>query len=222
MAPESPDEVKRMAAELAAETRAAPRHNTPTERAICHKYAHRLKGASPEFVLDLARELLEGYDMRWQAYELLAGHRAALKKVGAAELEILGHGINSWWAVDSFARTLSGPAWRKGQVSDDLILSWAHTDDLWWRRAALVSTVAWNVRSRGGRGDIPRTLMVCRLLVSDHEDMVVKALSWALRELVVHDPAVVEGFLQEYDHVLARRVVREVRNKLRTGLKNPK
>ena len=60
------------------------------------------------------------------------------------------------------------------------------------------------------------------LLVDDHKDMIVKALSWALRELVVHDPQAVEGFLEEHEEVLAARVKREVRNKLMTGLKNPK
>ena len=52
--------------------------------------------------------------------------------------------------------------------------------------------------------------------------MVVKALSWALRALVVHDPDAVRGFLVEHDDVLAARVKREVNNKLETGLKNPR
>jgi 3-methyladenine DNA glycosylase AlkD len=82
--------------------------------------------------------------------------------------------------------------------------------------------VALNVRSQGGMGDTPRTLAVCRMLVEDHDDMVVKALSWALRELVVHDPQAVRSFMSQYEGVLARRVQREVGNKLSTGLKNPK
>jgi 3-methyladenine DNA glycosylase AlkD len=52
--------------------------------------------------------------------------------------------------------------------------------------------------------------------------MVVKAMSWVLRELAVHNPQAVRQFLTEYDEVLAARVKREVRNKLRTGLKNPR
>ena len=60
------------------------------------------------------------------------------------------------------------------------------------------------------------------MLVDDHEDMVVKAMSWALRELVVHDPDAVRAFLQEHENILAARVKREVRNKLTTGLKNPR
>jgi 3-methyladenine DNA glycosylase AlkD len=77
------------------------------------------------------------------------------------------------------------------------------------------------MRSQGGRGDVDRTLAVCRLLVDDQDDMVVKAMSWALRQLVVHDPDAVNQFLDAHEEVLAARVKREVRNKLTTGLKNP-
>jgi 3-methyladenine DNA glycosylase AlkD len=52
--------------------------------------------------------------------------------------------------------------------------------------------------------------------------MVVKAMSWALRELVPHDPQAVSAFLAENNQVLAARVKREVNNKMQTGLKNPK
>jgi hypothetical protein len=91
----------------------------------------------------------------------------------------------------------------------------------WWRRAALVSTVALNLRSQGGRGDVHRTLAICRLLAYDHEDMVAKAMSWALRELVVHDSEAVADFLAQHKAELAPRIKREVSNKLTTGLKNP-
>ncbi len=173
-------------------------------------------------MLDFARVLLFSHAHRWQAYEIIAAHAGAFLTLRAETLEELGQGINSWWSVDSFARTLSGPAWRDGLVSDELIIRWAHSPDLWWRRAALVSTVAFNVRSQGGKGDVPRTLAICQVLVADHEDMVVKALSWALRELVYFDPNAVERFVQEHEHVLAGRVKREVGSKLRTGLKNPR
>jgi len=139
-----------------------------------------------------------------------------------AELEAFGQGMAGWGAVDAFGRSLSGPVWREHQVPDALIHKWARSADRWWRRAALVSTVPLNVKARGGRGDVSRTLAVCRLLVDDRDDMVVKAMSWALRELVVHDPDAVRAFLAEYEDRLAARAKREVRNKLQTGLKNPR
>jgi 3-methyladenine DNA glycosylase AlkD len=207
---------------FSAEQAALNTHNTDSERAIRLKYSNLVHQAPAEYVLSFARQLLFSHGQRWQAYEIIAEHKGAFQSLGGRELEELGQGMNSWWSVDAFARTLSGPAWQDGLVPDELVVKWAGSPDLWWRRAALVSTVAFNIRSQGGRGDTPRTLAICRLLAADHEDMVVKALSWALRQLVYFDPQAVEGFIQEYEHVLAGRVKREVGNKLRTGLKNPK
>jgi 3-methyladenine DNA glycosylase AlkD len=211
---------KAVASALSGKLRALPVRNTPNERAVLRGYSRMLKAAKPEFILDVARSLLKEH--RWLAYELMAGHGAALRSVGEAEVEEFGQGINGWAAVDSFARILAGPAWLRGQVSDTLIGRWAHSPDRWWRRAALVSTVALNMPSRGGKGDAKRTLAVCRLLVNDHDDMVVKALSWALRGLVIHDAKAVRGFLREHEDALAGRVKREVGHKLATGLKNPR
>jgi 3-methyladenine DNA glycosylase AlkD len=60
------------------------------------------------------------------------------------------------------------------------------------------------------------------MLAHDRDDMVVKALSWALRALSAHDREAVQRFIEENRAALAPRVVREVANKLRTGLKNPR
>jgi 3-methyladenine DNA glycosylase AlkD len=211
-----------VAAAIDAAIRALPVQNTPNVRAIRRAYSRQLRQAEPAFVLDVARTLRKAYGYRGVPYELIRQHNAAFRSIGEAELEELGQGIDSWWAVDSFARTLAGPAWLEGQVTDATIHRWANSVDPWWRRAALVCTVALNVRSHGGYGDVPRTLRVCGMLVADHEDTVVKALSWALRELVVHDPHAVRAFLETHEGDLAARVKREVRNKLTTGLKNPR
>jgi 3-methyladenine DNA glycosylase AlkD len=56
-------------------------------------------------------------------------------------------------------------------------------------------------------------------LLEDRDDMVVKAMSWALRELAKRDPGAVRAFLSKHGARLAARVRREVGNKLTTGLK---
>ena len=78
-----------------------------------------------------------------------------------------------------------------------------------------------NRRTLGGQGDTPRTVMVCEALVNDRDDMVVKGMSWALRDLLKRDRVAVEKFLEEHESELAARVKREVWNKLTTGVKNP-
>ena len=205
-----------------AEIRALDDRSAPNVRPVRRKLARSLADKPPEFVLEVARELRRLDQYPGHAYGLLALHKPTFRTLGARELEEFGQGMAGWGEVDFFARCLSGPAWVRGQVSDDVIGKWARSENRWWRRAALVSTVALNVKVSGGRGDTDRTLAPCRILAADGDDMVFKALSWALRALVAHDPAAVWEFLKAHDEVLAARVKREVRNKLTTGLKNPR
>lgn len=211
-----------LATEIIAELESLPEMKTAPMRRVRREYSKRLKFELAGFVLEVAHAIVGSGKHRWVAYELIHDHPPAFRSLDREKLEALGQGINSWDTVDSFSRTLSGPAWRDGLIGDDTIRDWAHSDDRWWRRAAVVSTVALNMRSHGGEGDVPRTLAICQILRDDHDDMVVKAVSWALRELAVHDPGAVREFLSRNEGILAARVKREVRNKLETGLKNPR
>ncbi len=209
------------AAGIDRELRALARPTASACRAVRRRYTKQLKGAPAREVVALGEDLVRrGH--RFVGSELINLHPDALASLRAAHLRRMARGLDSWGSVDIFGSLLSGPAWRERQVSDSLIHGWARSKDRWLRRAALVSTVPLNVAARGGTGDPRRTLAVCRLLSGDHDDMVEKALSWALRCLVSHDATAVESFLSRHERVLAARVLRETRNKLRTGLKNPK
>ena len=216
------------AARIEADVAALPQRTTATVRKVRREHSRALKTADAAFIIELARALLARdrrsgrSGLRWVAYEIIRNHKPAFESLNDVLLEELGQGMHSWDTVDDFSRTMSGPAWLHGMASDGLIRRWAKSDDLWWRRAALVSTVGLNMRSYGGTGDTPRTLEICEMLAADHEDMVQKALSWALRELVWHDADAVQSFLDVHDDHLAARVKREVRTKLTTGLKNPR
>ncbi|HEY70170.1 MAG TPA: DNA alkylation repair protein [Anaerolineae bacterium] len=201
---------------------ALPNRRAATVWPLRRAFARSLRDADPAFVLAMARALFRKRANPGHATCLLMLHKQTFAILGEKEIEEFGQGFDTWGKVDSFYRWLAGPAWLKGQIPDALIHRWARSGDRWWRRAALVSTIALNVRSHGGYGDTKRTLAVCEILADDPDDMVYKALSWALRELVVHDPDAVRGFLEKHDRVLAARVKREVNNKLATGLKNPR
>ena len=216
--------VPALAAEIDSRLRALPARKTEEVRAIRREFSRRIARAAPREVIQLGLRLLRSpaLEHRFLAYELVHHHRGALQSLRARQLEQFGRGMNHWGAVDTFGCYLAGPAWRENQVHDGLIHRWARSKDRWWRRAALVSTVPLNSKARGGRGDPRRTLRVCQMLVKDRDDMVVKALSWALRELAKRDPLPVRKFLTAHQKTLAARVLREVRNKLATGLKNPR
>lgn len=214
-------EPKDIASALVNELKSLSESKTIPMRKVRQKYSKMLRSKEALFIFEIAEIILNSGKHQWIAYELIREHSAAFRSLDRNRLETLGRGINSWSSVDSFSRTLSGPSWREGLVSDEMIHNWAHSENRYWKHAALVSTVALNVRSRGGKGDAKKTLAICEMLVDDHDDMVVKALSWALRELVVHNPIAVKRFMISHKNVLAPRVTREVRNKIETGLKNP-
>ncbi len=200
---------------------ALPERKVPLVRPIRREISRRIAKAGPPQVLELARLLID-LDMRGWAYELVHFHRPTLRSLDAATIERLGKGIAGWASVDTLGVQLAGPAWVNGQIAEEDVHRWAQSPDRWWRRTALVATTGLNVKTRGGLGDAHRTLAVCEMLAGDHDDMVVKAMSWALRELVPWDQDAVSSFLKENEGRLAARVKREVRNKLTTGLKNPR
>ena len=197
------------------------------------EYRHP-RGLSPAFVqeattlsdedaLELIARLcqINVHPYMWAGVIIIQKHPTAYKKVGWKFLEPIGNLMDDWGKVDVFA-SLAGPAWRVGQLNDARVMSWTRSKNRWWRRAALVCTVFLNRRTLGGTGDTPRTLAVCEVLAGDKDDMVAKGLSWALRDLIKRDRQAVERFLEEHEGELAARVKREVRNKLTTGLKNPR
>jgi len=191
-------------------------------RVVVREFKQRTKGEDANTVLKLvkaiiARNTLEG---RQAAYEILAAHKPAMVALKRGDIEALGKGIDNWASVDGFACGISGVAWRKGQLTDADITRWARSSDPWWRRAAVVSTVPLNIKSRGGTGDAMRTLMICELAVGDDHVMVHKALSWALRQLAAWDAPAVRAFLKKHDARLPALVKREVNRKLATGKKN--
>jgi 3-methyladenine DNA glycosylase AlkD len=194
----------------------------PDLRRVVRAWSQALRHAPARDVLDLAlalarRGTVEG---RQAGYELLARRRDAMARLTPALVRRLGRGNDNWASVDGFATHVTGRAWRDGRLTDAEILRWARSRDRWWRRTALASTVALNVRARGGAGDRRRTLLICRVFSRETDPMLAKALSWALRSLAPHDPSAVGAYLAAHTATLPAIVTREVATKLRTGRKS--
>ena len=201
-----------------------PDRALPTVRRLRRHVSKEVGDWPGESVVRLARALFRDRSRapRWFVYEIVNAHPGALRSLTVRTIKAFGRGMQSWGESDVFGCYVAGPAWRLGRLPTSEVHRWARSPNLWWRRAALVCTVALNCRARGGTGDTTRTLAVCRIVKDDREDLVVKALSWALRALVVWDPEAVQRFLVDHSDALPARVKREVANKLTTGLKNPK
>ncbi len=195
---------------------------TPEMRKLVLIWLKELADWEPENIISFAKDLVDAriFEANQVAFELLWKNRNALIVLNINDLNQLGKNIDNWATTDTFSVMLSGWAWRNNQISDSDVLKWLNSENRWWRRAAIVSTVGMNLRARGGKGDTRRTLMICEKVIDDRDDMIVKALSWALRELSKSDKPAVTEFMNIYDKRLAGRVRREVYLKLETGRKN--
>ena len=200
---------------------------TPALRAIASDAARELRkdGADVESVFALCDALIELDELRnatrTVAFEIAYRHRELRDTLNWQKLERLGRTLDGWASVDHFARKLSGPAWQRNQISDEHVLKWTQSQNFWWQRVGLVSTIALNERHLGN-GDAARTLAICELFVDERADLHVKALSWALRELGQRDPDPVLEFVERHKNRLHSRIIREVGNKLTTGHKMAK
>jgi 3-methyladenine DNA glycosylase AlkD len=201
----------------------SPPRNTSEWRALRRRWSRALKRWPATEVIELGVKLIDlNLWGRLTAYELIACHPSGVASLTPDSIRRLGDGLADWSGVDTFACYLAGPAWREGRLPTRHVHAWLRSSDRWERRTAVVCTVALNVPARGGSGDVDRTLEVCRRVVGDRDDMVVKAVSWALRSLVQWDRVAVARFVKTHGATLAPRVKREVGNKLKTGQKNPR
>ena len=181
-----------------------------------------IKKEDASSIIRLAKEMaLSGiFEIQQVGFGILNRKYKIIEQLNLTDLLTLGTYMDNWVSTDTFGTQISGPSWRLGCIDNSTVEGWALSPDRWWRRIALVSTVALNLKSQKGEGDLDRTLMICELLVADKDDMVVKAESWALRELSKRYPSEVKDFINKYESQLAGRVVREVTRKLLTGKKN--
>ncbi len=195
---------------------------TPDTRGVLRELSGKYKGWTEGEWIGLCKALAETgiFECQVVAFEMIGRNNKLLNALVYEDLADLGVNLDNWASVDHYSVGIFGVLWGKGVVKDDHIDRLLRSENHWERRVAVVSTVALNLKSRGGTGDTPRTLSVCERVVDERHDMIQKALSWALRELSKRDREAVSGFMDEYGHRLAKRVVREVNHKLDFGTKN--
>ena len=162
----------------------------------------------------------ESQEERVLAVELLVRYRRRIPGLAWDHFDRWRRKVDNWGLGDGLGTKvmapwlLADPAARLGHL-EDLIAD----EDVWSRRLALVATVPIN---RGHTElTIPDlTLRLVEQVAEEQHPMITKAVSWALRGMVKTHPDRVAAYLEDRQDVLAAHVVREVRNKLRTGLKS--
>ncbi|GAB4280552.1 MAG: hypothetical protein Kow0068_04820 [Marinilabiliales bacterium] len=182
----------------------------------------KTKHLTPIEKINNAKELTNTniFECQQIAMEFLGRDKKTLKEMQANDFLYFNKNMDNWVFVDTYSVLLLGYSWRENIIETGYIRNLLKSPDFWQRRIAIVSTIALNQSSHGGKGDTKRTLEICSLAIDDHNDMINKALSWALRELSKKDLVAVADFLKKYESRLHSRVIREVTNKITTGKKN--
>lgn len=196
--------------------------SVPNLKIVLKELKVQTKNYSIKDKLELAKTLInqDVFELQQMAYEYLDSNKKVLKNLNKDDIDDLGHNLDNWLSVDYFAALIVGFAWREGIISIDYVKKYFKSDNFWIRRIPIVATVALNQKARGGKGDSEQTLEICELAIDDHNEMIVKALSWAIRELIKVDKKPVFEFVEKNNDRLHKKVLREVRNKLETGKKN--
>lgn len=129
--------------------------------------------------------------------------------------------LDSWEVTDGLGWTLA--LWLAGDPDARLDYLWdlIADEDVWSRRLALVPLARIN-RGKLGFTVPDLTLQLIDRVKEEQHPMITKAVSWVLRETTKTHRDEIAAYLEENRDVLASHVVREVDNKLRTGLKSGK
>lgn len=194
----------------------------PDLKQILKDYKPKIQKLSDIEKIALIKELINTniFECQQFGFEIINNDKKLLSILTEKDAFEIQKNLDNWLSVDYFASVLIGPLWREGKVADKKIEQFAKSKDFWERRIAVVATVALNQKARGGKGDAAKTLKICSMVAQDDNEMVVKALSWALRELAKVERQPVLKFLKKYDNVLSLKIKREVGNKLSLGTKN--
>ncbi len=197
---------------------------TPKQREIARDWRRARGDVAFDDLLPVVEILWRGdsQEERAMAMEILNQYRRYIPKLSWDHFERWRYQIESWALADGLGSTLLGP-WLAASPDDRLDRLWylIEAEHMWSRRVALVATTPIN----RGRADFTLPDMTLELIdrVKEERDpMITKAVSWALRVLTKKHADRVADYVEKNRDVLAKHVVREVNNKLRTGLKSGK
>ena len=120
--------------------------------------------------------------------------------------------VNNWDLVDASAHKIVGQAILDKVINAKILDTLVDSKNMWERRVAIIATMA---MIRVGQYDA--TLRIAKKLLSDKEDLMHKAVGWALREVWKKDSARCEEFLLKHYSRLPRTTLRYAIERMEEG-----
>lgn len=193
---------------------------TPDNRRLARAWRRDHPEANPDLVFALVESLWNGEsrDERILGLEILFLHPEIVNGLSRDVFDRWRLDIDNWGVCDFLATRILGP-WVENVPADrlrylEMLVGDSH---LFSRRLGLVSSVHLN---RDGTEYGEWTLGQVDRVIDERDPMITKAVSWALRQMVKHQPSAVEAYVESRADRMAALPRREVRNKLKTGRKS--
>jgi 3-methyladenine DNA glycosylase AlkD len=111
---------------------------------------------------------------------------------------------SNWATTDAICGALIGPLLVRHPEDADRLEPWARHSNMWVRRASVVGLIP--LARRGSALDL--LYANARLLHGDDEDLIQKAVGWALREAGKADPGRLERYLRQNGRSIPRTTIR--------------
>src|SRR4029077_7507291 len=134
----------------------------------------RRLGALVSILLETPR-----FERRMVAVLLLEAFEPLLRPVDIALLERLIRQSKTWAFVDELAIVITGPLVERSPELLRILDRWAHDDDFWVRRSAMLALLR---PLRRGGGDFRRFARYADRMLEDREFFIRKSIGWVLRE----------------------------------------
>lgn len=195
----------------------------PQLRRLSDDWQRAHKGIARDDLLAMVEALWisESYEERFMAIELLGRNKQVILNLSWDHFDRWRHLVDNWGLDDGLATTIFGP-W----IATDLPGRLGYLQTLivdpvvWSRRLGLVTTVPLNRDLSTAQPEL--TFALIDQVKTERHPMITKAVSWALRTMIRLYPDQVAAYLDANADPLPSHAVREVRNKLETGLKSGK
>lgn len=108
--------------------------------------------------------------------------------------------INNWDLVDVSARILGEYLYDKDRTK---LYDLAHSNNLWEQRIAIIATSYFI-----DKNEFTDTIKISEILLDHNHDLIHKAVGWMLREVGKRDLNVLLEFLNKYNTVMPRTMLR--------------
>ncbi|MEM3074662.1 MAG: DNA alkylation repair protein [Candidatus Pacearchaeota archaeon] len=174
--------------------------SVPLQRKIAQKYVGASFNDVKSLLLSKIHEFrLTGFFILLYKFEIAKDEREKREIIDFYLDNI--HCANNWDLIDCVAHKLLG----RWLIDKDksLLYNYAKSDNLWKKRIAIISTLHFIKSNK-----FSDSLKISKMLLSDDQDLIHKAVGWILREIGKRDEEILREFLKENYYHMSRTTLR--------------